>query len=72
MATALITGANRGIGLELSRQLTGRGDTVIALCRKPSPELTELGVRVFERVDVTDRAASRPCRKSSATPASTS
>ena len=56
MATALITGANRGIGLELSRQLTGRGDTVIALCRKPSPELTELGVRVFEGVDVTDRA----------------
>ena len=57
MATALITGANRGIGLELSRQLAERGDTVIALCRKGSPELKEIGVRVFEGVDVTDRAS---------------
>jgi NAD(P)-dependent dehydrogenase (short-subunit alcohol dehydrogenase family) len=57
MATALITGANRGIGLELSRQLAERGDTVIALCRKGSPELEEIGVRVFEGVDVTDRAS---------------
>ena len=57
MATVLITGANRGIGLELSRQLTERGDHVIALCRKASPELEALGVRLFEGVDVTDRAA---------------
>ena len=57
MATVLITGANRGIGLELSRQLTERGDEVIALCRKPSPELEALGVRLFGGADVTDRAA---------------
>jgi NAD(P)-dependent dehydrogenase (short-subunit alcohol dehydrogenase family) len=57
MATVLITGANRGIGLELSRQLTARGDHVIALCRKVSPELEKLGVRVFEGVDVTDSVA---------------
>jgi len=57
MATVLITGANKGIGLELSRQLTERGDEVIALCRKASPELQALGVRLFEGVDVTDRAA---------------
>jgi len=57
MATVLITGANRGIGLELSRQLTERGDEVIALCRDASPELHELGLRVIEGVEVTDSAA---------------
>ena len=31
----LVTGANRGIGLEFSRQLLARGDRVIAACRKP-------------------------------------
>jgi len=57
MGTVLITGANKGIGLELSRQLTERGETVIALCRKASTELEALGIQVFEKVDVTDRAA---------------
>lgn len=57
MATVLITGANRGIGLELSRQLSERGDEVIALCRSTSPELEALGVRTFTGVDVTDVAA---------------
>jgi NAD(P)-dependent dehydrogenase (short-subunit alcohol dehydrogenase family) len=31
----LITGANRGIGLELTRQLLGRGDQVFAATRQP-------------------------------------
>lgn len=55
MARVLITGANKGIGLELSRQLQERGDEIIALCRKGSPELEALGVRVFQNVDVTDQ-----------------
>ena len=33
MTTFLITGCNRGIGLELARQAAGRGDHVIATCR---------------------------------------
>lgn len=57
MATVVITGANRGIGLELARQLEERGDRVVALCREASPELRELGVRIVENVDVTDAEA---------------
>ena len=46
MPTYLITGSNRGIGLELCRQIHKRGDKVIATCRKASKELQELGVRI--------------------------
>ena len=35
MATVLITGANRGIGLELARQYAGEGNSVLAFCRTP-------------------------------------
>lgn len=33
--TAIVTGANRGIGLEFTRQLLARGDRVLAGCRQP-------------------------------------
>mgnify|MGYP006166107689 FL=1 len=36
MKKVLITGANRGIGLEFVRQFTSRGDRVFATCRQPS------------------------------------
>ena len=35
MAKILITGANRGIGLEFASQYLTRGDSVIATCREP-------------------------------------
>lgn len=31
----LVTGANRGLGLEFTRQLLARGDRVVATCRRP-------------------------------------
>jgi NAD(P)-dependent dehydrogenase (short-subunit alcohol dehydrogenase family) len=55
--TALVMGANRGIGLELCRQLAERGRQVIAAGRRSSPALDALGVRVETGVDVTSDAA---------------
>jgi len=57
MTTTVITGANRGIGLELARQTSARGDEVIAVCRHVSPELSRLDVRIVDGIDVgTDSA----------------
>tara|TARA_B100001250_G_scaffold192748_1_gene165699 strand:+ start:169 stop:834 length:666 start_codon:yes stop_codon:yes gene_type:complete len=53
LAIYLITGSNRGIGLEYCRQLKERGDTVIAVCRSSSAELDSLGVRIESGIDVT-------------------
>jgi len=52
--TALVTGSNRGIGLELCTQLKQRGFDVIATCRHSSPALDALGVEVIEDVEVSD------------------
>lgn len=54
MSTVLITGCNRGIGLELARQLHERGDVVIGVCRKSNDELDALGIRVIDGIDVAD------------------
>jgi NAD(P)-dependent dehydrogenase (short-subunit alcohol dehydrogenase family) len=54
MATVLITGCNRGIGLQLAAQLHARGDSVIGVCRNASEELSKLGIRVISGIDVSD------------------
>jgi len=61
MPTVLVTGTNRGIGLELVRQYAADGWSVIACCRDPelADALTPLaheGVRV-EELDVADDAS---------------
>jgi len=53
MAHALVTGSNRGIGLEICRQLSARGDQVTATCRRSSTDLDALNLTVRTEVDVT-------------------
>lgn len=57
---AVVTGANRGIGLELVRQLLARGDTVEATCREPELAHELAGLRNdrlrIHKVDVTSDA----------------
>jgi len=57
MTTYLVSGASRGIGLELCRQLVRAGHRVIAVCRISSDDLRNLGCRVIDGIDVTDDAA---------------
>lgn len=52
MTTTLITGANRGVGAELARRLTARGDRVIGCARSGQAEGTEAW-----SLDVTDEAS---------------
>jgi len=54
MPFAIVTGANRGIGLALTTLLKKNGYEVLAACRSSSPELAELGVEVVDGVDVSD------------------
>jgi NAD(P)-dependent dehydrogenase (short-subunit alcohol dehydrogenase family) len=63
MPTVLVTGANRGLGLEFVRQYADDGWLVYAACRAPkaAKELKELQVRHENRIhilqlDVTDAA----------------
>jgi NAD(P)-dependent dehydrogenase (short-subunit alcohol dehydrogenase family) len=53
---AVVTGANRGIGLALTSLLKQRGYEVVAVCRSSSPALQALGVSVIDGVDVSDPA----------------
>src|SRR5947199_8143109 len=56
MPSVLITGANRGIGLEFSRQYAADGWHVVATARQSSPELDALGVTV-KPLDLADADA---------------
>jgi len=53
MPTVVITGANRGLGLELARQYAADGWSVIATSRAASDEISALGVKTAQ-FDVSD------------------
>jgi NAD(P)-dependent dehydrogenase (short-subunit alcohol dehydrogenase family) len=57
MGLSIVTGANRGIGLELCRGLKNKGAEVVGVCRGSSKELDALGVRIADGVDVNDDAS---------------
>ncbi|WP_299322069.1 SDR family oxidoreductase [Parasphingopyxis sp.] len=56
MPAMLVTGANRGIGLEFARQYAADGWSVIATARKPeaATELTAIGGVEVKQLDVAD------------------
>ena len=56
MPTVLITGANRGIGLEFARQYVADDWDVVAAARQSSAELDALGARV-QLLDLSDADA---------------
>ena len=53
MANVVITGANRGIGLELAKLYEARGDSVTAICRETNDEIEDIADQVFPEIDVT-------------------
>jgi NAD(P)-dependent dehydrogenase (short-subunit alcohol dehydrogenase family) len=54
--TVLLTGANRGIGLELARHFASQGYSVIGVCRESSEELKAIAESVIDGIDVTREA----------------
>jgi len=53
MKHVVITGANRGIGLELARHYQAEGWQVTGICRESSPELEGYAAQIVDGVDVT-------------------
>lgn len=54
MANVVITGANRGIGLELAKLYAAKGDSVTGVCRETSDELEDIADQVISGIDLTN------------------
>jgi len=61
----LVTGGNRGLGYEITKELVAIGATVIVVCRSTNPELEKLVGQwnVYSDVDVTDTEAVKKIAK---------
>lgn len=57
MANVVITGANRGIGLELTKLYAARGDLVTAICRDAGDEVEDIADQTISGIDVTSEEA---------------
>ena len=57
MKHVVITGANRGIGLELARHYQAEGWHVTGVCRETSSELAGYAAQVVDGIDVTSEAS---------------
>ena len=69
MAGFLVTGANRGIGLELTRQAARRGDKIIATCRNPAAAsaLAKLAGEAGGRIEIVALDIAEPASIAAAT-----
>ena len=61
----LVTGGNRGLGLEIAKELVQIGATAIIVCRSSTPELEKLvgKYNVYKDVDLTDTEAVKAVAK---------
>ena len=50
----VVTGANKGIGLNFCKQYSAQGYRVTAVVRTPSEELQALDVKIISDIDVAD------------------
>ncbi len=57
MGTAIVIGADRGIGAALVELYHGRGDDAVAVCLEDGNAWAERGVRAIGQIDVTNDAA---------------
>ena len=60
----VITGANRGIGLALTKHYRNLSDRVYAVCRSTNPELCETGATVIDGIDLLDKDVAPLLKKS--------